>query len=120
MITKTLTQSDFIDSFISLRPDNFSYEGLDALYNYFMSISEGMGDEDYKLDVIAVCCDFTEYESVQEASERLGVEEIASLPDESLDLLEVQAIQNTMLLEYFQDRTQVIELSNGGVILQRY
>lgn len=44
------------------REDYFSYEGFKALYDYLEELSECTG-EDFEIDVIALCCDFTEYES---------------------------------------------------------
>lgn len=63
MIYEEVNQSHFIDAFKSIRPDNFSYEGLKALYEYFDEISE---DQNIELDVIAICCDFTEYKNFEE------------------------------------------------------
>ena len=59
-IKQTVTESDFRDAFQAIRPDNFTYEGLGVLYEYLESMSEDIG-EDIELDVIALCCDFTEY-----------------------------------------------------------
>ena len=59
-IKQTVTESDFRDAFQAIRSDNFSYEGLTALYEYLWDLSEDIG-EDIELDVIALCCDFTEY-----------------------------------------------------------
>ena len=47
------------------RENHFSYEGFNALYNYLEEFSECIG-EDFKIDVIALCCDFTEYEGWEE------------------------------------------------------
>ena len=47
------------------REDSFSHEGFKALYDYLEEFSECTG-EDFKVDVIALCCDFTEYESWEE------------------------------------------------------
>lgn len=44
------------------RANHFSHEGYNALYDYLNELSEDMG-EDLHVDVIALCCDFTEYES---------------------------------------------------------
>ena len=63
MIYEEVNQSHFISAFKSIRPDNFSYEGLKALYEYFDELSE---DQNIELDVIAICCDFTEYENFEE------------------------------------------------------
>ena len=43
---------------------NFTYRGLRALYNYL----DGVFDEEnpLKLDVIALCCEFSEYKNLEE------------------------------------------------------
>lgn len=108
MITQTLTRSQFADAFISIRPDNFTYEGLMALYDYFEDYSKAI-DEDYNLDVIAVCCDFSEYESLQE------------VVDQHSNTFTADELQDDKkLLDYFNDRTTVIPLSNGHIILLNY
>ena len=50
---------------MKIRPDNFSYEGLTALYDYLTELEEDLGEE-MELDVIAICCEFTEYENLEE------------------------------------------------------
>ena len=61
----TVSKTDFIDAFKKLRPDNFSYDGLVALYDYLDDFEEDT-DEEIELDVIAFCCDYTEYENLEE------------------------------------------------------
>ena len=61
----TVNQTDFIDAFKKLRPDNFSYEGLDALYNYIENLEQDTGEE-FELDVIAFCCSYSEYKDLEE------------------------------------------------------
>ena len=58
----TVYFSEFCDYFRDIRPDNFSYEGLRILFDYFDSDYF----EDFELDVIAICCDFAEsdYQSI--------------------------------------------------------
>jgi hypothetical protein len=56
---------DFRRAFQSTRPNNFSYEGLIALYDYFQNLEDDIGEE-LDLDVIAVCCDYSEYKNFQE------------------------------------------------------
>lgn len=51
---QTIGLSQFRDGF-KYRPDNFSYEGLGALFDYFETM-----DEDFEFDPIAICCDFSE------------------------------------------------------------
>jgi len=68
-IIKEVNEWDFRNSFKGSRSDNFSMEGLYTLYNYLNDLSEDIG-EDIELDIIAICCDFTEYESLEEALEQ--------------------------------------------------
>ena len=85
-IKQTVTESDFRDAFQAIRPDNFTYEGLGALYEYLESMSEQMG-EAFELDVIALCCDFTEY-SEDEAREEFNIDpDIEDWQDEVPDAI---------------------------------
>ena len=79
------------------REGNFSYKGLGALYNYLIELEEDC-DMNIELDVIAFCCEYSEYE----------------------DLEEIQSNYNDIeSLEDMRDRTQVIEF-DGGIIIQDY
>ena len=62
---QTVSEYQFKNTFNECRPNNFSYEGLSALYDYLMQYEEETGQE-IELDVIAICCDFTEYEDLKE------------------------------------------------------
>ena len=85
-IKQTVTESDFRDAFQAIRPDNFTYEGLGALYDYVWELSEDIG-EDIELDVISLCCDFTEY-SEDEAREEFDIDpDIEDWQDEVPDAI---------------------------------
>ena len=68
-IITEVNEWDFRNSFKGTRADNFSMEGLYTLYNYLNDLSEDIG-EDIELDIIAIACDFNEYDSLQEALEQ--------------------------------------------------
>jgi len=51
--------STFQLAFESIRPDNFSYEGLSILFDYLEQLEQDC-DFEMELDVIALCCDFSE------------------------------------------------------------
>ena len=72
MIT-TVSQNDFIDAFLSKRHSNFSYEGLTALFNYLEMLEEDTG-EPIELDVIALCCEYSEFENFKEYQDAYGDE----------------------------------------------
>ena len=69
---KTITESEFIDSFDKMgRGNNFSYKGRQSLFEYLSEYEEATGEE-WEFDVIAIYYDFTEYGSALEAAEDYG------------------------------------------------
>ena len=105
----TLTESTFIREFIAIRPDQFSVPALRALFEYYREAEESTGEE-MEFDPIAICCDWTEYESATEAAEAYGWESEES-DDEKNDTSEREAMQ------YLHDETTVLELSGGLLVL---
>lgn len=103
------------------REDHFSYEGYNALYDYLYDYSEDVG-EDFKVDVIAICCDFTEYSDWKE----LYNEYSYSYNNESETFEELE--ENDGLddfKEWVQNRTTVIEVTDYkndfvGIIIQNF
>ena len=72
----TVNFYDFKEAFEQMRPDNFTRDGLVALFDYLEEYEESTGHE-IELDVIALCCDFTQWENFEEFS--------ASYPDIAKD-----------------------------------
>ena len=76
----TITKYSFQDAFHKMgRKDQFSYEGLDALFDYFEMLEENT-DRQIELDVIAICCEYSEYENLKEFQNDYG-DEYESLED---------------------------------------
>lgn len=109
---QTVTESMFRDAFWAIRPENFSYEALGALWEYYDQCEQDTGEE-LELDVVAICCDWTEYASVEEAAEAYGWER-EEPQDERSDTNDRKA------MEFLTDETTVLELSNGGVVVLNY
>ena len=61
----TVSKTDFVDAFEKMRPSNFTYEGLECLYNYLIDYEQDT-DTEIELDVIALCCDYSEYKNLDE------------------------------------------------------
>lgn len=62
----TVNQGQFVDQFARMnRDENFSYEGKIALFDYIEEYEESTGEE-IELDVIALCCEYTEYANIEE------------------------------------------------------
>ena len=72
---QTINIFQFRDAFLKsdTYKDNFSYEGLRVLFEYFEELEEDTGQE-MELDVVAICCEFQEMDSVQEFNEQYGEE----------------------------------------------
>ena len=98
MIT-TVDEYDFLQAFKSVRPDNFTRAGLLALYDYLEQLEDEL-QEPMHLDVIAFCCEYSEYESLKEFKENYG-EDYESLED----------IKNS---------TTVIEIDNSRFIIRDF
>lgn len=93
---QTINETDFIDAFNRIRPENFSYEGLQKLFEYLEQLEQDTGEE-LELDVIAICCDYTE----------------STIEDALKD-------NNCESIEELESDTQVIRVDDETVIYQNY
>lgn len=94
----TVTESMFISQFEACgRKDNFSYAGLSALFEYCEGREQDIGEE-WELDVIALCCDFTESD----------IDTIAN--DHNIDLSDCVDLEDqfSVVLDYLESETSVI------------
>jgi hypothetical protein len=63
---QTINFYQFADAFTNMnRQNQFSYKGLKALFDYLEEYEDSVGEE-IELDVIAICCDYTEYDSLED------------------------------------------------------
>ena len=102
---KTINKYQFQDAFKALRPDNFSYEGLELLFEYFEQLEQDTGEET-ELDVIAICCDFRED----------LVENIIN--DYSIDVGDCEPID--AVIDYLQDNTAYVGATSTGLVYQQF
>ena len=102
---RSINLHEFRDAFANMgRGDNFSYEGLGILFEGLESVADETGEE-YELDVIALCCEFSE-ESDAEIIANYGIE-INSKYDFSA---------REELLEYLNERTWVLGSTEDTII----
>lgn len=98
-----ITKTDFRNAFKETnRQDNFTPYGLGKLFDYLEDYEEQTGEE-IELDVIALCCDFTEYGSFEELQQNYDIPE---------DFEEAR--------EYLEDRTQIICWDEDCILIQDY
>jgi len=69
---KEITFSTFCDAFSNMnRNDNFTYEGKQALFEYLEDYENSTGEKQ-ELDIIALCCEYTEYKDLKELQNNYG------------------------------------------------
>lgn len=95
----TVTEYEFVDRIMRLRPNNFSRAGLAALFEYLTEIEEDCGFE-IEFDPIALCVEFTEWKNLKEFQE-----------DYSTDF---------KTLEQISYDTQVIQIDDEAFITQDF
>lgn len=100
----SINKYEFRDAFTRMgRENNFSYDGLGVLFDYFEEYEESTGEE-IELDVIAICCEFNE----------ATPEEIAA--DYAIDI-EDDGNQLNNVLDYLHDHTQIAGVTDDGSIV---
>ena len=96
---QTINEYQFSDAFHKMgRGEQFSYEGLKALYEYLEEYETG--EQQIELDVISLCCEYAEYKSLEEFQEDYN-QDYKSLGD-------------------IMDRTQVIMIDDTSFIIQQF
>tara|TARA_B100000475_G_scaffold45554_1_gene30225 strand:+ start:2927 stop:3223 length:297 start_codon:yes stop_codon:yes gene_type:complete len=68
---EVVTESQFIERFRQIRPTNFTYEGLQALFEYLEQLEDDTGEE-IEFDVIGLCCEFSQYDNLKEFQDDYG------------------------------------------------
>lgn len=99
---KTVDSYYFINEFNSRLPNQFTYEGLESLYDYFDDYEKSTGEE-IELDVIAICCDYAEY------SKDELVMDYGHLGD-SLEAI----------IEAIREESYIIDVPNGNYIVRAF
>ena len=99
-MVKTINEYDFSKAFHNMgRGEQFSSCGLSALFEYFEEI-ESHQMQPIELDVIAICCEYSEYDSLAEFQNDYGSEY------ESIDDIERE--------------TEVIRIDDDSFIIQQF
>ena len=96
---QTITQNMFVDAFVASdkhTPHGFSYDGLDALYDYLTEYEEEYGGES-EFDLVAIRCQYSEYESLEGAADAYGLD-----------------------MDELFDNTVVLELPQGGAVVANF
>ena len=102
----TVTRYDFHRAFETTRPHNFSYAALGALFDYFEQYEDDCKVE-LELDVVAICCDYTE-DTIPEIIEKYGLDGM----DDSSTADDVR--------EYLEDHTTVVAVLDDSIVYANF
>ena len=95
---QTVSHNNFIDAFRAMdRVNNFGLDGLTTLFKHLEEYEEETNEE-IEFDVISLCCDYTQYDSLEDC---------------------LAEYDNIDTLEELQNHTTVIEY-DSGVIIQAF
>lgn len=111
----TVSKYDFERAFIDAgRENNFSYAGRNALFDYLEEY------EEIELDVVALCCEFTEYENIEEFVANYDDSYVVwdTEPDPEND--EPGEVDYEATLDNIRDRTEVIDVDGESFIIQDF
>jgi len=98
---KTINYYDFRAEFRAFgREEQFTRQGLKALFDYLEELGDDCGEE-IELDVIALCCEFVEYDSLEDFHSEYDKDDYPTL-------------------EALRDYTQVIEIDNESFIIAAF
>lgn len=122
-IIETIDESLFISRFEDYKRvitkenknGNFTYKGLRHLFGYIDDLSEDTS-ENIVLDVIALCCDYSEYGDITEYLNDYGkdlIRENEETEEEFKERIENHINDNTTLIKFSDDL-------NDGFIIQQY
>lgn len=107
---KTINFSDFCDAFKGSQYENsFTYQGKQALFKHLEELEESSG-QPIELDIVDLCCEYTEYETALEGAKENWYELGKNTENETEE----------WSLEFLKENTTVIDVAGGGVIIKDF
>ena len=101
----TVSRYDFERAFVDAgRKENFSYEGLGLLFDYLEEYEDSTGQE-IELDVIALCCEYSE-DSIKDIARNYRIDLEGMDEDEQLEAVR----------DYLNDNTQLVGETSTGFV----
>lgn len=106
---QTVNIYDFRTAFYNMgRKDQFSYEGLEILFNYIEELEQEIGEE-IEMDVIGLCCEYTE-STIDDLISYYSIDISDCDPDDD------EAIEEAVL-EYMEHNTIVCGVTSDGLVV---
>lgn len=112
---KTLNESQFIDEWRQWedRKDQFSYGALKALYQWYEEDEESTGEQ-IELDIIAICCEWTEYDTCEEYASQFFDFEGMTYDEDGAEELTPDEVEDKAR-RFLEERTVVLEAETPHV-----
>ena len=117
---KRLDVNDFRRAFYDYgRGEQFSYDALDELFDYYEEC-----DEDMELDVIAICCDWSEYstsELIESYDDYLTYEDWRKANDYT-DNTDAEENEDyiTDFISVIEQNTTIIKVSDDSYLVEAF
>ncbi len=109
-IVQTLDKYSFVEAFKqSSRKDQFSYEALEAIFDYLEDYSDSTG-EPVEFDMVGICCEWVEM-TWKEIAVSYGVD-LSSCEDDDERIGEIES--------FLCDNTQWCALSDGNFVFVQF
>jgi hypothetical protein len=105
---------DFREAFRRMERNNFSYDGLEVLFEYLEQLEEDCGQE-MELDVVAICCHYAE-EMPTTIAEHYSIDLEGLQNSEKLE--DSEAIEDKVR-EYLNDEGVYVGTTDSGSIVYR-
>ena len=120
---KTMTQYDIAHELMQDTNAKWSRAGAFALAEYFEELEEDLG-ESIEFDAVAIRCEFSEYESLQEWAKHYftnidAIHELSLTLDDDGIIEQSDDDLNDAIRDYIQDYGQLIEF-DGRVIVSQF
>jgi hypothetical protein len=110
IMKQTIGFCDFTDAFRAHdRKDQYTYEGLQLLFDWLETSYDEL-DEEYELDVIALCCEYSE-DTPEAIADNYGID--------ISDCADSEAIQ-AAVLAHLEDETLVIGATDSTILYQAF
>lgn len=101
----TVSRYDFERAFVDAeRKENFSYEAMGLLFDYFEQYEEDTGEE-VELDVIAICCEYSE-DTLEDVANNYGIDLVDVDEDE----------QQEYVRDYLEAHTTLVGETSTGFV----
>ena len=118
----TVYESDFLREFKEYgREDNFTFEGLQILFDYLENWEQDTGEE-IELDVISFCVDYSELTYLEFINDyRLDIKDYYNTEDctqtweEAIEEDEDWVVE--ILTEYINENTSLVGFTNEGTVI---